>query len=304
MKAAAIETAPVDSTALPGRENRLLADYAELVKMQLTLLVLLSTGAGFYLGWRGKMSLLPLAHALFGSALAAAGAAALNQWWERQHDAIMERTRYRPIPAGRMQPQAALLAGLALAAGGVVYLTVESGWLAAVLAAATVLIYVLCYTPLKRISVANTLVGAVPGALPPLIGWAAARSELGPAAWSLFAILFCWQLPHFLAISWKYREEYALAGFVMLSGSRAGGVRSGRQSVFFAIATMLATLSPPMLGLTNSIYPPAAGVLGLLFIGAALRFQRTKSSPHARQLFLASIIYLPLLIGLLVLTKK
>ena len=202
MKTAANPPVNVELAAGKGDTSRRLgSDFAELVKARLTLLVLLTTAVGFYLGSASSVNYAALFHAVFGTALAAAGAAALNQWWEHRLDALMQRTKTRPIPAGRMLPRDALMVGSLLAIAGVGYLTIACHWLSAALAATTILIYIFAYTPLKRISTANTLVGAIPGALPPMIGWAAASGRLDPGAWSLFAILFFWQLPHFFAIA-------------------------------------------------------------------------------------------------------
>lgn len=279
-------------------------DFAELVKARLTLLVLVTTAVGFYLGATGPVPALGLFHVVFGTALAAAGAAALNQWWERRHDALMHRTKTRPIPAGRMLPRDALLVGGMLSLAGVVYLALASNALSALLAAATIAIYIFGYTPLKRISTANTLVGAVPGALPPMIGWAAARNELGWPAWSLFAILFCWQMPHFFAIAWMYREDYARAGFRMLSGNDLDGARSGRQSVFFAGLLLGASALPALLGLASKSYLPLGLVSGAVFLALAVCFYLKRGIPEARRLFIGSIVYLPVLLVLLVLTKS
>lgn len=290
---------------IEGETNRRLgSDFAELVKARLTLLVLLTTAVGFYLGSAGSVNYVLLLHAVFGTALAAAGAAALNQWWERRLDALMQRTKTRPIPAGRMLPRNALIAGSLLAIAGVAYLTITSHWLSAALAAATILIYIFAYTPLKRISTANTLVGAIPGALPPMIGWAAASGRLDPGAWSLFAILFIWQLPHFFAIAWMYREDYARADFQMVSRDDVTGTRSASQSVFFCIVLLLVSGIPAFLGVVTSIYVLVELILNGLFIFMAMRFLRTQLVADARKLFLASIVYLPLLLLALVLTKS
>ena len=191
-----------------------------------------------------------------------------------------------------------------LGLGGVLYLALAVNLISAALAAATIGIYLFAYTPLKRISTANTLVGAIPGALPPLIGWAAARNDLAPPAWTLFAILFFWQLPHFFAIGWMYREDYARAGFVMLSGRDLEGARTGRQSVFFTVLLLVASVTPVWFGMVSLLYLPVALSLGALFLGLAFRFQTHRTLPTARQLFFASIIYLPLLLGALVFTKR
>ena len=284
--------------------RRILSDFAELVKARLTLLVLLTTAVGFYLGVHGPIIPLALFHAVFGAALAAAGAAALNQWWERRLDALMHRTKTRPIPAGRMLPRSALIAGSLLSIAGVTYLRFTCNLLSASLAATTIVIYIFAYTPLKRISTANTLVGAIPGALPPMIGWAAASGRLDPGAWSLFAILFFWQLPHFFAIAWMYREDYARAGFEMVSKGDDTGARSASQSVLFCMLLLLVSGIPAFLGVVNSIYLGVELILNGLFIIVAMRFLRTQLATDARRLFLTSIAYLPLLLLALVLTKS
>ncbi len=299
-----VKTAVIEPPAVPIERGWTMADLAELVKARLTFLVLITTAVGFYVGWRGPMDFVALLHAVAGTALAAGGAAALNQWWEHQYDAIMVRTRMRPIPAGRMSPREGLIVGTILGVGGVVYLAIAVNLISALLAAATIGIYLFAYTPLKRISITNTLVGAIPGALPPLIGWAAARNDLALPAWTLFAILFFWQLPHFFAIGWMYREDYARAGFVMLSGRDLEGGRTGRQSIFFTVLLLVASVTPIWFEIASLSYLPIALSLGTLFLALAFRFQMHRTLPTARHLFLGSIIYLPLLLGALVLTKR
>ena len=305
MKAVAIDPAPNAGVAAPKEtRSRFMLDFAELVKARLTLLVLLTTAVGFYLGAPNSVDVMALFHAVFGTALAAAGAAALNQWWERQLDGLMHRTRTRPIPAGRMLPRDALILGGLLSAAGVIYLTIACNLLSALLAAATIAIYIFAYTPLKRISTTNTLVGAVPGALPPMIGWAAARGSVGLPAWSLFAIMFCWQMPHFFAIAWIYREDYLRGGFRMLSGLDLDGARSGRQSVLFAALLLAASALPAMLGLVSRTFLPLELLSGAAFLALAVRFYLKPEIVDARRLFFASIIYLPVLLALLVATKR
>jgi protoheme IX farnesyltransferase len=299
-----VKTAVIEPPVVPIERGWTMADLAQLVKARLTFLVLVTTAVGFYVGWQGPMDYVALGHAVFGTALAAAGAAALNQWWEHKFDAIMVRTQTRPIPSGRMSPREGLLVGTVLGIGGVIYLAMAVNFISAVLAAATIAIYLFAYTPLKRITTANTMVGAIPGALPPLIGWAAARNDLALPAWTLFAILFFWQLPHFFAIGWMYREDYARAGFVMLSGRDLEGARTGRQSIFFTVLLLVASVTPVWFGIASTIYLPIALSLGGFFLALAFRFQTHRSLPAGRQLFLGSIIYLPLLLGALVLAKR
>ena len=283
--------------------RRFVSDFAELVKARLTLLVLLTTAVGYYLGATGPINFPGLFHAVFGTALAAAGAAALNQWWERRLDALMHRTRSRPIPAGRMLARDALILGSLLSVAGIVYLSLACNSLSALLAAATIVIYIFAYTPLKRVSTFNTLIGAIPGALPPVVGWAAAtgRAELG--AWSLFAILFFWQMPHFFAIAWMYREDYARAGFEMISKDDKTGARSASQAVLFCFLLLFISGIPQFIGLVSAIYLAIELALNGVFIFAAMRFLRTQQAIDARRLFLTSIAYLPLLLGALVFTK-
>jgi len=279
------------------------ADFAELVKARLTALVLLTTAVGFYLGCRGPMDYRALLRVFFGTAAAAAGAAALNQWWEWQLDATMHRTRMRPVPAGRMRPISAFVIGMVLALFGVCYLWFACNPLTAILATMTVAIYIFAYTPLKRVSTFNTLVGAVPGALPPMIGWAAARGTLDAGAWSLFTIVFFWQLPHFFAIAWMYRDDYARAGFQMIASDDPTGERSASQSVLFCILLLCLAGLPGFVGVVNFIYIPIELALSGAFVVVAMRFLRTRTRSDARLLFITSIIYLPLLLTALVLTK-
>jgi heme o synthase len=298
-----MKTTALENTAAAPVRGRFVSDLAELVKARLTLLVLLTTAVGFYLAARNPIDYRALFHVVFGTAAAAAGAAALNQWCERRLDALMHRTRTRPVPAGRMRPMDALVLGGALSIFGVSYLVVRCNALSAILAAITIIIYIFGYTPLKRVSTFNTAVGAVPGALPPMIGWAAARGTIEAGAWSLFAIVFLWQLPHFFAIAWMYRDDYARAGFRMISSDDRSGERSASQSVFFSILLLVVAGLPACLEVTTPVYLPIELALGGLFIAVAMRFLRTRTPVDARRLFLVSIIYLPLLLTALVFTK-
>jgi heme o synthase len=279
------------------------ADLAELIKARLTTLVLLTTAVGYYLGVRGAVDYRGLLHVFLGTAAAAAGAAALNQWWEWRLDALMHRTKSRPVPAGRMRPISALIIGVVLSLAGVVYLWFACNALTALLTAVTVAVYILAYTPLKRVSTFNTLVGAVPGALPPMIGWAAARGTLDAGAWSLFTILLLWQLPHFFAIAWMYRDDYARAGFQMVASDDPTGERSASQSVLFSILLLVLAGLPGFVGVVNFYYIPLELLLGGGFVVIAMRFLRTRTRSDARLLFMTSIIYLPLLLAALILTK-
>ena len=298
-----MKTVIVDNSTVASSRPSFVSDLAELVKARLTLLVLLTTAVGFYLGAESPIDYRALFNTVFGTAAAAAGAAALNQWWERRPDALMHRTRTRPIPAGRMAPFQALMLGAALSVFGVVYLAIVCNALSAVLTVITIVIYIFAYTPLKRASTANTAVGAIPGAIPPMIGWAAARGDIGAGAWSLFAIVFLWQMPHFFAIAWMCREDYSRAGFRMISTDDSTGERSASQSVFFCILLLVLAGLPAFVGIASYVYQAIELVLGGLFVAVAMRFLRLRTPGAARMLFIASIAYLPLLLGALVLTK-
>jgi len=284
-------------------EKSLVAVLADLVKARLTALVLLTTLVGFFLGWNGSMNYLLLFHTLFGTALVASGAAALNQLLERDYDAKMRRTANRALPSGRLQPGTVTLLGGVSSVAGLIYLAALVNPLTSVVAAVTLVSYLFIYTPLKRVTWTNTLVGAIPGALPPLMGWTAARNELSGEGWALFAILAFWQIPHFMAISWLYREDYARAGFRMLPLVDPDGSRTGLQSVIHTVGLLVVSLCPFMLHVDGAVYLWAAVGLGLAYFGFAVRFARQMTARRARQLFLASVIYLPLLLLVMVLNK-
>ena len=301
----AVDPAPADPLLVdkPVTAPGAVADFCELVKSRLTTLVLVTTLAGFYLGWNGPMNYALMLNALFGTALVAAGAAALNELIERDADAAMHRTQDRPLPSGRMGPNTALLIGFGLALAGLAWLLLLVNVLSSALAALTMGTYLFAYTPLKRVTPLHTLVGAIPGALPPVIGWAAARGTLDAGGWVLFAILFFWQMPHFLAIAWMYREDYARGGFVMLSHLDEDGASTSRQAVNYASALLLVSLLPGLLGMAGPIYFFGAFVLGLGMVYGAVRMQLRTDRSSARRLFFTSIIYLPLLLALLCLSK-
>ena len=299
-----MRTAALENPDLVPHRSRFVSDLAELVKARLTLLVLLTTAVGYYLGAESPIDSMGLFHVVFGTAAAAAGAAALNQWWEHRLDVLMHRTRERPVPAGRMRPIEALSLGTAFSIFGIAYLAIACNALAAVLAAITVGVYIFGYTPLKRTTTANTAVGAIPGALPPIIGWAAARGALDGGAWSLFVIMILWQFPHFFAIAWMYREDYSRAGFQMISTGDRTGERSASQSVFFCILLLIVGALPAFLDVVKMVYVPCEIALGAVFVAMAMRFLRLRTIAAARLLFIASIVYLPLLLATLVLTKS
>ncbi len=286
-----VATVPVAGAQVIGRA----ADYLALTKPRLNFLVVATSAAGYYLGSDGPPALAPMAQAVIGTALVAGGSAALNQLYERDTDSLMRRTRMRPLPDGRIAPVDALVYGVGMSAVGLVVLATMANALAALVALATLVIYLFWYTPLKRRSPASTLVGAIPGALPPLIGWAAAQGTLSVGGWSLFAIVFFWQVPHFMAIAWMYRDDYGKAGFPMLPVIEPAGHRTGRQAVAYAAALVPTSLIPTVIGLSGGIYFALALVLGSAMLWLALRFAIARTDAAARALFFASITYLPLI---------
>jgi len=297
--------ATIQSLAPPiSIERNLLAVYADLFKARLTLLVLLTAMVGFYVGLRGRVDWPLLMHTLLGTTLVACGGSALNQLLERDYDARMRRTRERPLPSGRLQPQTVLVLGVSCAVVGVSYLALAVNFLTCLVGTATFLLYVFVYTPLKRVTWLNTAVGAIPGALPPVMGWTAARGELGWEALALFGIQALWQLPHFLAIAWIYRDEYAKAGFKMLPVVDPAGHRTSRQALGHALALWLVSLCPFWLHLAGSVYFVGALTLGGAFVWFSIQFARQLDIPSARRLFYASILYLPLILAVMVLDKR
>jgi protoheme IX farnesyltransferase len=272
----------------------------ELAKLRVTMLVVFTTVVGFVLGAGGYVDPWALLHVALGTGLVAAGAAAVNQFLEREEDSLMARTRDRPLPSGRLQPLLALAFGLGLASLGIAGLYVSANALTAALAALTFASYAFVYTPLKRMSHLSTVVGAVPGALPPLIGWAAAEGALGAPAWTLFAILFVWQLPHFLGIAWLYREDYSSGGFPMLTVIDPSGRAAGRQVLLQSLALIPVSLLPVLGRLAGPAYSLCAVAFGLVFLALAVRFAVARSRASARALVVGSIVYLPALLVALV----
>jgi protoheme IX farnesyltransferase len=292
------------STHVIAAPRSAVADYLELTKPRITLLVMLTALVGYVAGSRGPVSPVALVAALVGTGLVAAGASAFNMLFERHTDARMRRTRSRPLPAGRLKPVEVFVFGSLLTAVGLLELAWLSGRLAAALAFLTWTTYLFLYTPLKTRTSLSTIVGAFPGALPPVIGWAAARGTIDSGAYVLFAILFLWQIPHFLAIAWIYREDYALGGFPMLPVVDLDGRVTGRQAVAHTLALLLVSLAPTAAGMTGWLYFAAALVLGIVFIAVAVRAAVLRSLPAARTLFLASLVYLPCLSVVLLVDRQ
>lgn len=276
--------------------------FLELTKPRLTSLVLVTTGVGFWLGWERPDALGRLVPLLLGTACVAGGANALNQWWERDLDAQMVRTKNRPLPSGRLSADAARWFGVALMLIGVAWLAFSVNGLAAALAALSAASYVVVYTPMKRLTSLCTLVGAIPGALPPMIGWAGARGTLGVEAWALFALLFVWQLPHFLALAQLYREQYAGAGFQMLSVTEPEGVTAA-QILLYGLVLVPVSLFPAFLGVAGTVYGVGALGLSLMFLWLSIRAASRRSPASMRALFAGSIVYLSLLLALLAADK-
>ena len=286
---------PAGVVPLERHSSGVIGDYVALMKPRLNVLVVASSASGYYLGSPGAPAVWLMAQAVAGTALVAGGAAVLNQVYERDTDALMRRTRMRPLPDGRVPPAEALMFGAALSLAGLALLAFRANLLAASLALATLLVYLVVYTPMKRRTPLATLIGAVPGALPALIGWTASHGRIAAGGASLFAIMFLWQIPHFMAIAWLYRDDYGKAGFPMLPVIEPEGRRAGRQAVVYAAALVPVSLAPTLVGIAGPIYFGLALVLSLAFLALSLRFASTRSEGSARALFFGSIIYLPLI---------
>ena len=282
-----------------------LVDYVALTKPRIAVLVLFTVGAGVLFAAGPEVSFLLLFNAVFGTALVASRASALNQWLEQHTDARMRRTQNRPLPAGRLGPLEVFLFGVGLGVVGDAYLALTlPSPLAAGVAALTFALYVAVYTPLKRVTTLNTLVGAVPGALPPVIGWCAVTGRFDPQALALFAILFLWQVPHFLAIAWMYREEYARAGLQMLPGVDPDGRITAMQMRLYCLALMAGALMPVFLGSAGPVYVVGSLALGCYFLRPTLAFGRERSTHAARRVLRASLVYLPGLLLVLLLDRS
>lgn len=296
-----METAAVElqkAKSLSARER--ISAYIELTKPRIAFMLVLTSAAGFYVGSAGAFNYALFANAMIGIALLAFGVATVNQWIEQRTDAMMDRTKGRPIPTGKVSGAEALLFGSLQIIVAQLYLFLLVNPLTAAFGVVVIIGYLLLYTPLKTRTSASTAIGAVPGAMPPLMGWTAASGEVGLGAWVLFAIIFLWQFPHFLAIAWLYREDYAKAGILMLPVVEPEGTITARQIVMFAIMLLPVSLGPFFLGISGMIYLIVATILGVWFLAESILMARAKTNERARRLLLVSVIYLPLLFGLLV----
>jgi protoheme IX farnesyltransferase len=282
------------TAALPAYRSRA-SDYVALAKPRLNGLVVASALAGYVMAGGDTSDVLRVCSTVLGTALVAGGASAFNQLIERDSDALMRRTRVRPLPDGRLQPSEGFVFGGALTSVGLAVLVLGVNLLSAFVALATIASYTAIYTPLKRRTSFATVIGAVPGALPPVIGWAAGRNDLSGGAWVLFGIVFLWQLPHFLAIAWMYREDYARAGLPMLPVIEPDGRSTARQAIVYAAALLPVAMAPTLVGMTGALYFSGAFVLTAALLVLAVRFASDRSTHAARRLFYGSIIYLPLL---------
>ncbi len=285
------------------RSRRRALDFFELTKPRVVTMVLITTFVGFYLGMSGAPNYLCLLHTLVGTALAGGGTLALNQLMEREADAKMNRTKMRPLPEGRVQPGETFIFGVTITIGGLVYLALLVNALSSIVTGAIVVSYLFAYTPLKMKTSLCMVVGAIPGALPPVIGWAAARNSLDFEAWVLFAIMFLWQMPHSLAIGWLYREDYARAGFQLLPVLDPQGKSTGRQIVCNCLALLAVGLVPTLIGFTGEIYFFSALALGIMFLWYGVGLARSCSREAARRLLFASLVYLPVLLMVMAFDK-
>jgi protoheme IX farnesyltransferase len=278
-------------------------NYLELTKPRITVLILICTAVGYFFGYRSSFNPLLLLHVLIGTALLASGTSTLNQWWEAKSDAKMNRTRDRPIPAGRIKRRHAFVFGVSLSIFGFAELWFQTNKLAAVLGLFTLLSYLFVYTPLKRHTPLCTTLGAVPGAMPPLIGYTAANGHLDWAALALFAILFVWQFPHFYAIAWMYREDYARGGIRMLAVTEPDGESTRKRVVACSALLIPISLLPRLLGMSGFIYAIAAVAAGLALLYFGVRFRQERTSGRARHVLLASVVYLPAVLAVMVLDR-
>ena len=297
-----IVTAIEETKAISLREK--LAAYVELTKPRIAFMLVLTSAAGFYLGAAKGFDMMLFVNSMIGIALLAFGVATLNQVWERKTDALMERTAKRPLPTQKLSTMEALAFGILLCLVAEIYLAFLVNGLTAILGLIVIVGYVLLYTPLKTRTSASTAIGAIPGAMPPLMGWTASANEISLGAWALFALLFLWQFPHFLAIAWMYKEQYAKAGILMLPVIEPEGKITARQIVIFTVILLPVSLAPYFLGFAGLIYLIGASLLGLWFLAASIKTARAKSVEQARKLLLVSVLYLPLIFALMVFNHK
>ena len=297
-----MDSATAQIVSFSGRER--IAAFLELTKPRIAFMLVLTSAAGFYLGNRGTVDLVLFTNAMIGIALLAFGVATLNQWLERRTDVLMNRTAKRPLPTGKVTPVEALVFGATLCLSSELYLYFLVNPVTATLGITVIIGYVLLYTPLKTRTPASTAIGAIPGAMPPLMGWTAASGEITLGGWALFTFLFLWQFPHFLAIAWLYKDEYAKAGILMLPVVEPSGRITARQIGLFAIMLVPVSLAPFFLGFAGWIFLAAASVLGVWFLVESVRTARAKTPEMARRLLLVSVIYLPILFAVMVLDKR
>src|SRR5215203_1268006 len=295
-----IITAEIEETKAHGFREKLAA-YVELTKPRIAFMLVLTSAAGFYLGSAQGFNVTLFVNAMVGIALLAFGVATLNQFIERKTDALMDRTARRPLPTNKISPNEALIFGVLLCAAAELYLLFLVNGLTAALGLVVIVGYVLLYTPLKTRTSASTAIGALPGAMPPLMGWTASANEVTLGAWALFIMLFLWQFPHFLATAWMYKEQYAKAGILMLPVVEPEGRITARQIVLFAIMLVPASLAPFFLGVAGIVYLIGATLLGLWFLFESISMARSRTVEKARRLLMVSVLYLPLIFGLLVL---
>jgi protoheme IX farnesyltransferase len=288
----------VSEITIPARRTRV-ADFLELTKPRITAMVLITTLVGFYMGSRDALQWVLLFHAAVGTALVAAGASALNQYIERELDARMQRTRNRPLPDGRLLPNEALMFSASLSAAGTVYLMYFVNILTGALGLLTLSAYIFVYTPLKTRTTLCTLIGAIPGAIPPLMGWTAATGDINSVALALFSILFLWQMPHFFSIAWIFTEDYARGGFVV----HRSGESTARQIILFCCALIPVSLLPTLFHATGGLYLVGALLLGFIYLGYGFALSLFRSRTYAQRLLLISVLYLPALLGLMIIDK-
>jgi heme o synthase len=298
------EQAIIQPAERAARPLEKLSAYAALTKPRIAVMLVVTAAAGFYLGTKTVFDWATFAHSMTAIALLAFGVATLNQYLERETDTLMKRTATRPLPSGKLSSAQALVFGILLCFAAEIYLAVAVNFLTAVLGLSVIVGYVLLYTPLKTRTTLSTVIGAFPGAMPPLMGWTAASNEISLGAWTLFWILFLWQFPHFLAIAWMYREEYKRAGILMLPVVEPRGRITANQIVVFSVLTFLISFAPFFLGAAGWFYLVGAAALGSWFLLAGIRFAQNRSDANARKILRVSIVYLPLLFGILVLSKS